>query len=362
VLIRGANEHEWHPPKTEAYESEADLRDMIAHSPSLLPGIDRQQVAVATELAVPAVGQADVVVVDPTGEITIVECKLAKNAEIRRWVIGQVFSYAAGLWQLGYEELKQAFKARNADLTAPFTGESDWDDETFRAAVADNLGSGAFRLVIAVDEITDELKRTVVFMNGHTVPELRLLALELRYAEDEGVQILLPSVYGEESAEHKGTGPRAKRQWDESSFLAELEARRGSAEAQVGRELIEWARQHLPRFGWGAGVSEGSFIPILDRDGVDYWPFLLWTSGRAEIQFRSLQLRPPFDDVGLRREFARRLEQIPGVSISDAAITGRPNVRLATLATNPEALSSFVSALDWFCETVSPQAVELAEG
>jgi RecB family endonuclease NucS len=41
-------------------------------------------VAVATEVPVPSTGSADVVAVDAAAQITIVECKLEKNPEIRR--------------------------------------------------------------------------------------------------------------------------------------------------------------------------------------------------------------------------------------------------------------------------------------
>lgn len=355
VLIRSPSAPDWHQPETTAYENEAELRDMIARSPSLLPGVN-ERVAVATELVVPAVGKADVVAADPSGEITIVECKLAKNAEIRRWVIGQVFSYAAGLWQLEFEDLEQSFGARGVDLTAPFAGEPDWDETAFRDAITDNLANGAFRLVIAVDQITDELKRTVVYINGHTVHNLRLLALELRYAVDEDVEILIPQLYGEESAAQKRPSTDTKRQWDESSFLEELEARRGPDDARVARELIEWARVQLPRAAWGTGNITGSFFPVLDHAGQDYWPLSLRTDGGATIELRALGLRPPFDDEELRREFVRRLNETAGVSIPGDAISRRPSFRLALLASNPEALDSFKGALDWFCETVRTAA------
>lgn len=100
------------------------------------------------------------------------------------------------------------------------------------------------------------------------------------------------------------------------------------------------------------------FCPVLDLAGRDYWPFVLWTIGRTEIPFRSLMLRPPLDDEGPRREFLRRLNQIPDVSIPEDAITKRPSIRLALLAASPEALDSFKAALDWFCETVRSGAEE----
>ena len=275
-------------------------------------------------------------------------------------MIGQVFSYAAGLWRLGYEELEQAFAARDADLTAPFTNDPDWDEAVFRDAVAENLAKGAFRLVIAVDEITDELKRTVVYINRHTVPELRLLALELRYAVDEGVEILLPEVYGEESAEREGSWS-VKRQWDEASFLEELEAKRGPAEAQVARELIEWARVQLPRFTWGTGMVDWIVLPGARPCRPGLLALLALDQRRVEIEFERLRRRPPFDDVGLRREFLRRLNEIPGCRSRKTRsrvfrASGSPSLPPARRRSIPSR-----RALDWFCETVRSDAEDHAE-
>lgn len=48
-------------------------------------------------------GQADVCIIGPGGDITVVECKLASNSERRRMVIGQVLDYASAIWQDGTE-------------------------------------------------------------------------------------------------------------------------------------------------------------------------------------------------------------------------------------------------------------------
>ena len=54
----------------------------------------------------------DLVAVGAAGQITVVECKLAANPEIRSSVIGQVFAYAAGLWSLSYDEFDRLFTDR----------------------------------------------------------------------------------------------------------------------------------------------------------------------------------------------------------------------------------------------------------
>ena len=103
----------------------------------------------------------------------------------------------------------------------------------------------------------------------------------------------------------------------------------------------------------------GSFIPVLDHAGQNYFPLALWTNGRAEIQFKSLSRRPPFDDVTLRREFLRRLNQIASLSIPEDAVTRVPSIRLAPLAASREALESFKEVLTWFCETARADPADL---
>jgi hypothetical protein len=167
-------------------------------------------------------------------------------------------------------------------------------------------------------------------------------------------------VIGQTAAAQTRKQPREKRQWDEASFLAELDGRRGSTEVQVARELIAGARVALPRFTWGTGMLTGSLFPVLEHAGRDYWPISLRTDGRVTIEFRGLSGRPPFDDVGLCREFLRRLNQTTGLSIPEAGDPRRPQLRLAVLSASPEALDSFKAALDWFCETVRSHAEDHA--
>ncbi len=83
-------------------------------------------------------GRADVVVAAADGEITVCECKLASNAEIRRNVIGQIFAYAAALSSFSYDDLEAAFSARNsrlADVLAPEADEAAHENVRCRASL-----------------------------------------------------------------------------------------------------------------------------------------------------------------------------------------------------------------------------------
>ncbi len=98
MLIRRVGGGSWHTPQTTAYTNEAELRDLLAEMPSLLPGIDERSAAAGKEMPISGTGKADVVIVDASGDITVVECKLAANPEIRRRVVGQLLAYSSAIW------------------------------------------------------------------------------------------------------------------------------------------------------------------------------------------------------------------------------------------------------------------------
>jgi hypothetical protein len=254
VLIRAKGEATWNKPTTTAYDNEAALQTLIEKSPELLPGSKGAPVLTVREMSVES-GFIDLVVVDSDGTITLVECKLRANPQIRREVVGQIMAYASCTWGMSYEQFDGAFNApvkdgqtlaQRMEKIAP----EGWNEEQFRTAVQDNLTTGRFRLVIAVDEITDELKRIVLYLNQHTNSEVQILALELRYIADKGVEILFPTVYGEESTATKK--PSAKNYWDEASVLAVLESICTPQVYQAIIELLEFFTQN------GGTIEPGS--------------------------------------------------------------------------------------------------------
>jgi hypothetical protein len=117
---------------------------------------------------------------------------------------------------------------------------NDLDEEEFRRAVDDNVTSGSMTLIIAVDDITDELKRIVSYLNSHTTTNVELLALEMQRAVDEGVEVLIPAIYGEESARTKtrsdSRGPRLDRETLLASIREQSELAGDAAEG-----ILDWA-------------------------------------------------------------------------------------------------------------------------
>lgn len=77
----------------------------------------------------------------------------------------------------------------------------DFDPVAWTEAVDGNLRSGTFRLVVAVDALTDALCQTVLYLNERCA--FPLVAAELRLVTEQGVEVLVRRLFGEEAAERK---------------------------------------------------------------------------------------------------------------------------------------------------------------
>ena len=88
-----------------AVPTEAELHEVLMRHPELVPATDLgfgRMVTIGFETNL-ASGSADLVLVDDSGRICLVEVKKAGNPDTRR-VVAQVMDYAAALWGLTIEE------------------------------------------------------------------------------------------------------------------------------------------------------------------------------------------------------------------------------------------------------------------
>lgn len=353
----------------QPYELEDRLQELIERHPNLLagdqvnPDVPRRWLVLSREagLASEEDGAArwsvDHLLLDQDAIPTIVEVKRSSDSRIRREVVGQMLDYAANAvtyWSLDvlrerWEELLRG-QERDPDAEiAALLDEPAPDYDEFWERAKTNLRAGRIRLVFVADVIPTELQRVVEFLNERMEPT-EVLAVEIRQYIGGGEQMLVPRVIGQtaEARQKKSVGrSRGSRQWDEPSFLADLQERRGPDEAEVARQIIEWSKSVFSRLAWGKGSLDGGVSPALDQNGQSYWPFYLWTYGRVEIQFYWMTGMPPFDKTEKRLEFLNKLNEIPGVELPESAILKRPAIPLSTL-TAPDALPKLYSAVDWF--------------
>ena len=145
------------------------LRDLLFDHPDTLPlheldlGIGRI-VPVAKEVHLPGVGYIDLMLVSEHGRLIVVECKLWRNPQARREVVGQILDYARELARYGYEDLQRVISSRLGrsgnvlfDLireAGGTIGEAELVDR-----VARDLTAGRLLLLVAGDGITEGTRR-----------------------------------------------------------------------------------------------------------------------------------------------------------------------------------------------------------
>lgn len=359
LLMRKQGDDTWHTPQVTAYTNEEALEMLIAQSPHLLPGLVETEMVVVRQLTLP-VGYVDIVGVDTNGDITIVECKLKKNPEIRREVIGQVLAYASALWQLSYEEFDAAFAAKaGVSLTQRLAAmEEEWDEEVFRANLSDNLERGRFRLVIVVDQITEELKRIILYLNQHTTADMQIVALELGYIADDGVELLIPAVYGTESVQIK-QAKSAGQILDAEAVLEALERLCTPAGIHAARRLYEFTKQRGATFKPSTGKYPTASARFLVNGKLTTVISLgEWPQGQGGCSVYFSNLLNVGVSVEILQRFAERLREIPGAKkslsiLENGSFNRQPTLSLDHVLGGNAAVDQFSTALDELLQTIA---------
>ncbi len=145
------------------------LRDLLFAQPTMLPVSEIDPaigplVPIARELNVPDVGRIDAFLADGRGHLVIVECKLWRNPQARREVVGQILDYARALAQFSYEDLQREVSratglAGNALYTLVAQHGGALDEARFVDQVSRNLAAGRFLLMVVGDGITEGTQR-----------------------------------------------------------------------------------------------------------------------------------------------------------------------------------------------------------
>ena len=156
-------------------------------------------VPICTELQTLA-GSIDNLLVTPSGLPVLVECKLWRNPEGRREVVGQILDYAKELsrWSSAdpQREVKRRLKREGNPLldliqaTAPETDEMQFND-----ALTANLRRGRFLLLIVGDGIREGVEAIADYLQDHAGLHFSLGLVELPfYGLPDGARLVAPRV------------------------------------------------------------------------------------------------------------------------------------------------------------------------
>jgi hypothetical protein len=185
---------------------EAWLQKLVFENPSSLPIEDIEPVysdgvAICRELVTPS-GSSDVILLNPSGYPTIVECKLWRNPEARRKVVAQIIDYAKDISKWDYAQFESAClrsrKDKRSSSLVDIVRERfpDVDEAEFIDSVQRNLRNARFLLAIVGDGIRESASELIEFLNLHGSSHFTLTLVELPLYQigDTGQVLVTPRV------------------------------------------------------------------------------------------------------------------------------------------------------------------------
>lgn len=363
----------------QAYDSEYQLQDLLEKYPNLLAGdqigraTPRRWLSISREMAVPAEEDGtskwplEHLFFDQDGIPTLVEVKSTSSADIRRKVVGRMLDYAANaLLYWPVESMIAQFESNCSEVGRDpeevfeeFLG-ADANEERFWQRVKTNLQAGKLRLVFVAEEVNSELRRVVEFLNEQMDP-IEVLAVEIKqYVSQDGLRTLVPRLIGQtaEAQQKKSSATRERKSWDEVSFFKEFQVRQGSEEADMAREIYEWAlEREVVEVQWGRGGTYGGFSAKLKQKGRRYPTlFLIDIAGEFQIYSRSYASIAPFDVQEKWLELRSRMSSI-GLSLPiDPNETRLPNFRMSSLQ-DEDGLKQVMETFDWVIMEIKASSV-----
>ena len=180
--------------------SEESLQYLIFSHPKSLPisEIDPTYegiVPICTELNTQS-GFIDALFVNPQGRLVLVECKLWRNPEARREVIGQILDYAKDLASWSYEDLQTSVslksgKTGNVLFKMVQRTKPALDEKVFVDNVSRNLRRGEFLLLIVGDGIREGVENIVGFVQRHSGLNFNLALIEAAIYKDAGDKLII---------------------------------------------------------------------------------------------------------------------------------------------------------------------------
>jgi len=184
--------------------SEADIQALVHAYPTCLPiaEIDAMfsaPVPICTELNTPA-GAIDNFMVTASGLPVLGECKLWRNPEGRREVVGQILDYAKELSRWSSSDLQREVNRRlkrdgNPLLEMVRAVDRDVDEIRFNDALTANLRRGRFLLLIVGDGIREGVEAIAEYLHAHAGLHFSLGLVELPiYIMPNGDRLVAPRV------------------------------------------------------------------------------------------------------------------------------------------------------------------------
>lgn len=291
----------WRLMAPSGFPDEASLHALVEQAPHILPLAGGPRLVVLGREVLLGANWADLIAVEPSGRLAILEIKLAKNAEARRAVVAQVLTYAAYLRgmdpvTLDREVLGVHLRKRGYETLAQAVADGDqegaFDAAIFGETLANSLAEGRFRLVLVLDEAPPELVRLVGYL-GAVADKLIIDLVTVATYSVGGSQVVVPQrVDAEREPEPPTSGTKLTTETaghlveGKDAFIATIEHAPPDGQPLL-RRLVEWAAEleatGLAKLWTYHGKSRTTLLPRLSSDNVGL--VTIWNDNGPALTF-----------------------------------------------------------------------------
>lgn len=354
IAVKSGKDGEWKRISNSDQQGDDHIQDLIHLIPELIcaeeivPGHPKLEVCIQPPSPAGAEDAGGFIGVDPEGKITIVECKISDGSAIRGDVIGQALEYAAGLWQMSYEEFDKMVSDKESkslvELMRERVSGEDWSEEEFERVVTSTLNQGKFRLMLTVSKLTDELKRTIKFLNARAPFSFETYVIEMQHFSNGEVEIVFPRVasapepvqtqlpeqaaipqsshpedpiFAEPEVVDESTGipeptlaqPKQGTRKDvqkEDLFFAKCRESTSMNAVEIIKRLYDFSVKTADDIIWWGSAGAGAFNYVLTKDGLTV--FIVDANGKIMFNFSEWQRESSYKDLLPR--FLERLKRI----------------------------------------------------
>ncbi|MBD3184276.1 hypothetical protein GF312_18480 [Candidatus Poribacteria bacterium] len=351
IAVRKGKDSEWRRiPDSETQQDESSVRDLIYQIPELLSidGSDDGEANIKICIKAPSANGSEdstgLIGVDDKGGISIIECKMPKDSSTRREIMGRVLEYGAVLWEMSYEEFDAIFLENQGkhlqEIMEEKVDSESWDPEDFVKNLNTTLGRGNFRLIITINRLNNELRRTIKFLNARGPFSFETYALEIRNYSDEGIDIVVPRLIvfdlkqsaknkyrsfsnkenqryavveelGERSNEPTIAQPAKPLEKDEEKeelFFNKCKENLSENAVKQIKQLYQLSVETADDIIWWGSGGAGAFNFILTGDGLTV--FIVDANGKIMFNFSEWQEEQVYQEI-----LPRFLEKLRGIKI-----------------------------------------------
>jgi len=284
-----------------AFPDEATLHSLVEQAPQLLPLAGSPSLVIVGREVQLGSGWADLLALEPSGRVVLIEIKLVRNAEARRAVVAQVLTYAAYLYGISPTVFERDVLGRHlqerghetlASAIASIDQAGAFDAEEFASGLEESLSQGRFRLVIVLDAAPEELIRLIGYLEVVS-DKLLIDVVTVASYDVGGSAILVPQRVDPERRTEDSQSLRQPRRSGgrlvngADDFLATI-GRAPAEEQPKLHRLAEWAlaleREGLARLSTFHGIgNRWTLLPRLQLENAGL--VTIWNDSGAYIQF-----------------------------------------------------------------------------